>query len=53
MSHWCGEAECETRIKDDLNVSIRCVPMNTADEDGACICCGKASPKRVVFAKAY
>ena len=53
MSHWCGEAECETRIKEDLNVTIRCVPMNTPDEDGTCICCGKASPKRVVFAKAY
>ena len=53
MSHWCGEAECETRIKEDLNVTIRCVPMNTPDEAGSCICCGKSSPKRVVFAKAY
>jgi prolyl-tRNA synthetase len=53
MSHWCGAAECETRIKEDLNVTIRCVPMNTRDEAGSCICCGKTSPKRVVFAKAY
>ncbi len=53
MSHWCGEAECETRIKEDLNVTIRCVPMNTPDDAGTCICCGKTSPKRVVFAKAY
>jgi prolyl-tRNA synthetase len=53
MSHWCGDGACETKIKEDLNVTIRCIPLAAEKEMGACICCGKPSPVRVVFAKAY
>ena len=53
MSHWCGEGACEARIKEDLNVTIRCIPLNAEKETGACICCGKPSDTRVVYAKAY
>ncbi len=53
MSHWCGEEACETRIKDDLKVTIRCIPFDNEREDGECICCGRPSRERVVFAKAY
>ena len=53
MSHWCGDSSCEARIKDDLNVTIRCIPLDAEAESGACICCGKPSERRVVFAKAY
>lgn len=56
LSHWCGGSECESRIKDDLKVSIRCIPfekMGSHDGHGRCICCGEPSEKRVVFAKAY
>jgi prolyl-tRNA synthetase len=53
LSHWCGGAECETKIKDDLMVTIRCLPYDAHNEQGHCICCGKSSKKRVIFAKAY
>ena len=56
LSHWCGDAACEKQIKERLNVTIRCIPHRLADppeESGACIECGKASNRRVVFAKAY
>ncbi|MBI9084736.1 MAG: proline--tRNA ligase [Desulfobacterales bacterium] len=55
LSHWCGDEGCEARIKEALNVTIRCIPLaeNTAPDDGACVCCGSPSPRRVVFAKAY
>jgi prolyl-tRNA synthetase len=53
MSHWCGDAACESKIKDDLNVTIRCIPLDAPEEEGKCICCNKPSDKRVVFAKAY
>jgi len=53
MSHWCGDAACEARIKEDLNVTIRCIPLEAEPEDGSCVCCGKPSRERVVFAKAY
>lgn len=53
MSHWCESAFCEARIKDDLNVTIRCIPLDAELEPGRCIYCGKPSPQRVIFAKAY
>ena len=53
MSHWCGSGACEETIKKDLSVTIRCIPFDSPDEAGACICCGKPSERRVLFAKAY
>lgn len=53
LSHWCGSGACESKIKEDLSVTIRCVPFDSETEAGKCICCGKDSNKRVVFAKAY
>ncbi|MCG8470981.1 MAG: proline--tRNA ligase, partial [Desulfobacterales bacterium] len=53
LSHWCGSGECEETIKKDLSVTIRCIPFDAPEEEGTCICCGKPSAKRVVFAKSY
>jgi prolyl-tRNA synthetase len=53
LSHWCGSEACESKIKEDLTVTIRCLPHGTEKEQGPCICCGAPSPQRVVFAKAY
>ncbi len=52
-SHWCGNPECEKKIKEDLKVTIRAIPFDSEEEDGKCIYCGKPSTKRVVFAKNY
>jgi prolyl-tRNA synthetase len=52
-AHWCGDAACEAKIKEDLTVTIRCIPFEASSGPGQCICCGKPSEKRVVFAKAY
>jgi prolyl-tRNA synthetase len=53
MAHWCGAAQCEAQVKEDLAVTIRCIPLDAAGEDGSCVWCGKPSDRRVVFAKAY
>jgi prolyl-tRNA synthetase len=53
LSHWCGNARCETKIKDDLSVTIRCIPFDGDKEGGPCIVCGERSDKPVLFAKAY
>jgi prolyl-tRNA synthetase len=53
MAHWCQDAGCEAEIKQDLSVTIRCIPLNGEEEEGRCIFCGGKSPRRVVFAKAY
>ncbi|MDD4310246.1 MAG: His/Gly/Thr/Pro-type tRNA ligase C-terminal domain-containing protein [Candidatus Cloacimonetes bacterium] len=52
-SHWCGDSACEEKIKDDLKVSIRCIPFDAIEEKGKCICCGNESSRRVIFAKSY
>ena len=53
LSGWCGSEACETKIKDDLAVTIRCIPLESLGDGGPCICCGKSGDRRVVFAKAY
>lgn len=53
MAHWCGSQKCEEKIKTDLSVTIRCIPFDSDEKQGRCICCDAKSPKRVVFAKAY
>jgi len=53
LSSWCGSDECESKIKEDLKVTIRCIPFESDTGGGNCICCGKSSNSRVVFAKAY
>ncbi len=52
-SHWCGDPNCEEKIKTDLKVTIRCIPLEPVKESGKCICCGKDSNLRVIFAKSY
>ncbi len=53
LAHWNGDPAIEAKIKQDLNVTIRCIPMVEKPEPGVCIFSGEKSPQRVVFAKAY
>jgi prolyl-tRNA synthetase len=54
LAHWCGDAECEARIKTETKATTRCIPDDSQVEEGVCVYCGKKSiGKRVVFAKAY
>lgn len=53
ISRWCGSDTCEAKIKEDLGVTIRCIPLDSENDNGTCICCKKPSASQVVFAKAY
>jgi prolyl-tRNA synthetase len=53
LAHWCGDAACEEQVKNDLKVTIRCIPLDAEEEEGRCIVCGKSSKKRVIYAKSY
>jgi prolyl-tRNA synthetase len=53
FSHWCESNECESKIKDDLRVTIRSIPFEAEPEIGFCVYCGKPSSRRVIFAKSY
>ncbi|NQZ45104.1 MAG: proline--tRNA ligase [Flavobacteriaceae bacterium] len=52
-AHWDGTTETEDKIKEETKATIRCIPIDTAQEAGACMVTGKPSPYRVLFAKAY
>jgi len=52
-AYWCGGAECEDLVKQETMATIRCIPLESEGEDGACVRCGKTSSERVYFAKAY
>jgi prolyl-tRNA synthetase len=56
LAHWNGSREVEERVKNDLRVTIRCIPLDDPaplSETGTCIFSGDPSPRRVVWAKAY
>jgi prolyl-tRNA synthetase len=52
LGHWNGSREVEEQIKNDLKVTIRCIPFGDA-EPGRCIFTGEPSARRVVWAKSY
>jgi prolyl-tRNA synthetase len=57
LAHWDGSTELEAKIKEDLKVTIRCLPtpgtVADADAPGTCIFTGKPSAGRAIFAKSY
>jgi prolyl-tRNA synthetase len=52
-AHWDGSGETEEKIKEETKATIRCIPLETAQEEGKCIYSGKPSRQRVLFALAY
>ncbi len=56
LTHWDGSRGVEEQIKNDLKVTIRCVPLDDSanpPEPGTCPFTGNPSPQRVIWAKAY
>ncbi len=53
LAHWNGDPAVEEKIKNDLKVTIRCIPFDEPEEEGKCIITGEPSRKRVLFGKAY
>ncbi|MFN2542702.1 MAG: proline--tRNA ligase [Chthoniobacterales bacterium] len=52
LAHWNGSREVEEQIKNDLKVTIRVIPFESA-KPGRCIFTGEPSARRVVWAKSY
>jgi prolyl-tRNA synthetase len=53
LAHWDGTTETADKIKDLTGATVRCIPLDSVDEDGVCILTGLPSKRRVLFAKAY
>ncbi|MDN5314938.1 MAG: prolyl-tRNA synthetase [Clostridiales bacterium] len=50
---WCGDLECELKIKEDLGATSRCMPLEQTSVSSTCVCCGKPATKEVIWGKAY
>ena len=53
LAHFNGSREVEEKLKNDLKVTVRCIPHELDTEPGTCIFTGEPSRQRVIFAKAY
>jgi prolyl-tRNA synthetase len=56
LTHWDGSRAVEEQIKNDLKVTIRCIPFDdpaNPPDLGTCPFTGKPSPRRAIWAKAY
>ncbi len=57
LAFWCGNAECEAKIKEETKATMRCIPLEQkagpASSDAKCVFCGNAAKERAIFGKAY
>ncbi|MDR3274236.1 MAG: proline--tRNA ligase [Puniceicoccales bacterium] len=51
-AHWNGDRAIEERVKKELGVTIRCLPLG-GGEGGVCPFSGKESKQRAIWAKSY
>lgn len=52
-SFWCGNEDCEAKIKEETAATVRVIPFQQPDAMGACVRCGAPGESQVFFAKAY
>ncbi|MBV8760014.1 MAG: proline--tRNA ligase [Deltaproteobacteria bacterium] len=55
LAHFNGDPALEAKIKDDLKVTVRCIPLDAklGGGPGTCPFTGEPSKQRVVWAKSY
>ena len=51
-ANWCGELECENKIKDELNMTSRCL-IEDEEIPTDCVVCGKKARYRLYFGRQY
>ena len=50
--NWCGNQECEDKIKEDTQMKSRCL-IESEEVTGPCIVCGKKATTRLYVGKQY
>lgn len=50
---WCGDRECEDKLKEVAGVTSRCIPFEQEHIGDTCVCCGKKADKMLYWGKAY
>jgi prolyl-tRNA synthetase len=57
-ANWCGEGDCELKIKELTKATIRCIPLDDSNElypapAGNCVHCNAPAKHEVYFARSY
>ncbi|MFI3251007.1 MAG: proline--tRNA ligase [Eubacteriales bacterium] len=50
---WCGDLACEERMKNEVGVSSRCLPLVQEKVGETCVCCGKPANHHIIWGVAY
>ena len=50
---WCGDLECEMKMKEQAGMSSRCIPFRQEQLDTVCACCGKPAKTMIYWGVAY
>ncbi len=55
LVHWAGTSDDEEALKQEMRITVRCIPKDPALRGGAgkCILTGRPAAGRVIFAKSY
>ena len=53
VAGWCGDADCEAKIKQETKATVRVIPLEPEARPGSCVRCGRPSEREVYFAQAY
>ena len=51
-TQWCGNQQCEEKIKEETGADIRLIPFDSS-ASGKCVFCGEVSKNQVIFARGY
>ncbi|MBO5867915.1 MAG: proline--tRNA ligase, partial [Oscillospiraceae bacterium] len=50
---WCGELDCELKMKEVAGMSSRCIPFAQEHLGDTCACCGKPAKTMIYWGVAY
>lgn len=50
---WCGNRECEDKVKEETGATSRCMPFEQEVVSDKCVSCGEKANQMVYWAKAY
>ncbi|SBW11071.1 Proline--tRNA ligase [uncultured Eubacteriales bacterium] len=50
---WCGDKECELKMKEEAGVSSRCIPLEQEHLGDTCPVCGKRAKHSIYWGVAY
>ena len=50
---WCGDQDCELKMKEQAGMSSRCMPLEQENLGETCACCGKPAKHMIYWGVAY